>query len=207
MDDLRPDRHVETAEFAPVRVGGGRRRAWSPLLLVGWAALVAGAVGLGLLGQGSDAGGPGRIARGAVSPAPTRPSAPATGATHAPGLPQPVASAAPLAYVLTGDLTGLSVVGTSVAHPVVWIFISVQTPLGAVISWHSMSVEDLDGGIRPDRSPAFRAHLAIPPAQLGSPLVVEVKAYDNLGRQIGTVRSVIPVFGRGPIRVDTSVLR
>jgi hypothetical protein len=207
MDDPRPDRHVETAEFAPVRVGGGRRRGWSPLLLVGWAALVGGAVGLGLLGQGGDSGGPGRIARGAVSPATTRSSAPVSGATIAPDAPRPSASAGPIAYTLTGDTTGLSVIGTSVAHPVVWIFVSVQSARGDVLSWRSMSVEDLGGGIRPDRSPAFLAHLAVPLAQLGNPVIVEVKAYDNLGRQIGTVRSVIPVFGRGPLRIDTSVVR
>jgi hypothetical protein len=205
MDDLHPGRRVETAEFAPVRVGGGKRRGWSPLLLLGWAGVIAAAVAFGLLGQGADTGGPGRIARGAASPtaahraevAAVTPSSAAT----------PAASLAPLAYTLIGDAAGLTITGTSVAHPVVWIFISVQSPAGDVLSWRSMSVEDLDGGIRPDRSPSFQAHLAVPAARLGSPVIVEVKAYDDLGRQLGTVRSVIPVFGRGPLRVDTPLVR
>src|SRR5690348_15109637 len=118
MDDQPPERHVETAEFAPVRVGGGHRRGWSPLLLVGWAALIAGAVGLGLLGQGSDTGGPGRIARGAASNAAAQRAsarssiAPSPEGSHRPN---------PVDYVLSGDPTGITISGTSIAHPVVWV--------------------------------------------------------------------------------------
>lgn len=206
MDDLRPGERVETAEFAPVRVGGSKRRGWSPLVLLGWAGVIAAAVAFGLLGQGATAGGPGRIVH--AGPFSSTDVAIFHAPTPAPTIaPTPAASPAPLAYTLAGDTTGITITGTSVAHPVVWVFISVQSAKGDVLSWRSMSVEDVDGGIRPDRSPSFQVHLAVPTAQLGAPVIVDVKAYDDLGRQIGTVRSIIPVFGRGPLRVDTSVLR
>ncbi len=74
MEDPRPDRHVETAEFAPTRVARGRRARWSPVIVLGWVTVVGAVVGLGILGQGSSPGGPGTIAHGAptVTPAVNR---------------------------------------------------------------------------------------------------------------------------------------
>lgn len=199
MDDPKPDRHVETAEFAVARVGGGRkRRGWSPLLIVGWAAVLSAVVGLGILGESSTGNAPGRI---------VRPTAPAlVAASH---VPTPTESAAPdpLAYSITTDAHSLTITGTSVAHPVVLVFVSVRTGKGTALAWRSLAVEDPNGGLRRDRSPVFVTVVRVPPSTLGSGLVVELTAYDNLGRNLGAVRTIVPSFGRVPPRVDTSFVR
>lgn len=199
MDDPKPNRHVETAEFAPIRVGGGKRRGWSPLLIVGWAGVLSAIVGLGILGESATGNAPGRIVR------------PSTVAlrTSAAVAPSPVTSAPPdpLAYAISADRTGLIITGTSVAHPVVLVFVSVRTGNGSALAWRSLGVEDPNGGLRRDRSPVFVTHVPVPPSALGSGLIVELTAYDNLGNSLGAVRSIVPSFGRVPPRVDVSFVR
>jgi hypothetical protein len=202
MEDPRPDPRVETAEFAPTRVGGGKRRGWSPLLILGWAGVLATVVGLGVLGGSSTGNAPGRIARATVAPTSTA-AVPTTGVA-ATASPDP--SAGPVAYSVTADGGGLTIAGTSVAHPVVWAFVSVHTANGQVLAWRSLAVEDKNGGIRPDRSPAFKARIVIPASALGGAVIVDVTAYDNLGRSMGTVRSVVLSYGRVPPRIDVSLV-
>ncbi|HEY2916236.1 MAG TPA: hypothetical protein VGI98_03375, partial [Candidatus Limnocylindrales bacterium] len=68
-------------------------------------------------------------------------------------------------------------------------------------------VEDPDGGLRRDRSPVFVTHVSLPPSAIGSGLVVELTAFDNLGRDLGAVRTIVSSFGRVAPRIDTSLVR
>jgi hypothetical protein len=205
MEDPRPDPRVETAEFAPTRVGGSRRRGWSPLLIVGWAGVLAAVVGLGILGESSTRPAPGRVARGSV--AADGGGGAVTATTRPTPTPSPEPTSGPLAYTVSVDGSGLTITGTSVAHRVVWAFVSVHTANGEVLGWRSIAVDDPDGGIRPDRSPTFRTRVPVPAAVLGSAVIVDVTAYDDRGRSLGTVRSVVLSFGRVPPRIDVSFVR
>ena len=211
MDDLGPaDDRVEHAEFAPTRIGGRRRRGWGPLLIAGWVAVLGAVVGAGAIGRaidGSPRARPSLVAAGMPSPRPT------IAAEAAPEL-RPTAGPArssepdPLAYEVSSDPTGLAITGTILARPAVWVFVSIQTLGGDVITWRSLSVEDPNGGIRPDRTPSFELHVPLAATLAGGPLVVEVNAYNNIGRKIGSVRQTYDErAGHNPIRIGTSVVR
>src|SRR4051794_13257818 len=49
MDDLRPDGHAETAEFAPARVGGRPPPRLGPIVATLWVVILTGVVSLGIL--------------------------------------------------------------------------------------------------------------------------------------------------------------
>jgi len=199
MDDPQPDRHVETAEFAVARVGGGRkRRGWSPLLILGWAGVLSAVVGLGILGESSTGNAPGRI---------VRPTPPSQAAQAAAASPTTSARPDPLAYAITTDASGMTITGTSVAHPVVLVFVSVRTGNGTAVAWRSLGVEDPNGGFRRDHAPVFVTHIALPRTAIGSGLVVELTAFDDLGRNLGAVRSIVPSFGRVPPHLDVQFVR
>src|SRR5437868_4848823 len=51
IDRPTSEDRFESAEFAPVRVGGGRRRSWGPVLIAGWLVVLAAVVGVGTLGR------------------------------------------------------------------------------------------------------------------------------------------------------------
>ena len=209
MDDLRAvDPRLESADFAPVRVGGpGRRGGRSPVVAAGWVAVIAGVVAFGILGR-SAAVGPiaslPSVAPGALGPAsrsnvlgprpvgPTRTSDPNT-----------------VALTLSSVGDGVGVTGTVLSRSVVWVFVSVQDGAGAVQAWRSLSVEDPDGGIRPSLQPAFSVSLPLPPSARAMNLLwVEVNAYNAIGRKIGSIRQL---FGPGvlhdAIRIKTSLVR
>jgi len=85
----------------------------------------------------------------------------------------------------------MRVTGTVLVREVVWVFISIQDLQGGVVTWRSMSVEDPDGGIRPNKTPGFDVHIDLAPRPGAVAVQVEVTAYDNLGHEIGSVREVV----------------
>lgn len=102
-----------------------------------------------------------------------------------------------MAYAVTTDHAGFTITGTVLAREVVWVFISVQDLRGKVLAWRSLSVEDPDGGIRPNRTPAFVSQIDVPARTGFGALIIEVNAYNSLGRGIGSVRTI----AGGPTRV------
>ena len=202
MDDPGPaDDRVEHAEFAPTRIGGRGRRGWGWLLIAGWLVVLGAVVGAGTIGRTLDGSSIG-----------ARPSLPPV-AERAPALQQPPGPARssdpdPLAYTVARDSTGLTITGTILARPAVWVFISIQDPAGDVITWRSLSVEDPNGGIRPDRVPAFGVHVPLVASLAAGPVIVEVNAYSNIGRKIGSVRQVYDErAGHNPLRIGTGMVR
>lgn len=201
---------IETADFAPSRVGGRGRRGLGPLLIAGWIAVLAGVVGAGTIGRTLDGSSTGARpllpSRGAPS---IRASVVAGGAPElVPAGPARSSDPDPLAYSVVGDGSGLTITGTVLARPTVWVFISIQNAAGDVLSWRSLSIEDANGGIRPDRTPAFQVHVPLATADASRGVVVEVNAYNNIGRKIGAVRQAYGErAGHNPIRIGTSVVR
>lgn len=212
MDDRRPaDDRVEHAEFAPARIDGRGGRSWGPLLIAGWLVVLAAVVGAGTLGRTLD-----RSAEGAQPSPPLAGAATPLASALAGGAPEALAPSGPirsgdpdpLAYDVSSDAAGLTITGTILARPAVWVFVSIQTVDGDVVTWRSLSVEDPNGGIRPDRTPSFELYVPLAATLATGPLVVEVNAYNNIGRKIGSVRRL---FGdpaaHKPILINTGMVR
>jgi hypothetical protein len=202
------DERPESADFAPVQVGGrGRRGHWAPMLAAGWVVVLAAVVALGALGRAAPApvsslpsavpAAVGPVIRFGINPrqqpaGPTRTSDPNLVALSVSTLP-----------------SGVAVSGTILSRSVVWVFVSVQDEAGAVQAWRSLSVEDPDGGIRPSLQPAFAIQIDLPaPTATSGLLWVEANAYNSIGRKVGSARQAFgPGIEHDSIRISTSLVR
>lgn len=211
MDARGPaDDRVEHAEFAPSRVGGRTGRSWGPLLIAAWIVALGAVVGAGTIGRTPDGSSTGaRPTLPAAGPS-TRTTAVAEVAP-APQLPSgPTRSSDPdpLAYTVVRDRTGLAIAGTILARTVVWVFVSVQDAAGDVLTWRSLSIEDQNNDIRLDHAPAFEISVPLAARLAGGLVIVEVNAYNNLGRKLGSVRQAIGFpADHNPIRIGSSLVR
>ncbi|MBI3751146.1 MAG: hypothetical protein HY263_05765 [Chloroflexi bacterium] len=194
------DDRAESAEFAPIRVGGRARRGWTPALIAGWIVVLGVVVGAGTIGRALDGS----------SAVDSRPTDSASRPASLPAQLDAIRSSDPdpLAYAVARDGTGLTITGTILARPVVWVFISVQDGAGKVLTWRSLSVEDPKNDIRPDYAPAFEVRLPLAPSLAAGPVIIEVNAYNNIGRKVGSVRQALgDRAGHNPIRINTGMVR
>jgi len=176
---------IEGASFAPVRVAAGRGRP----AVVG--ALIAGSlailVALGTIGQA-----------GSTDPAvASKASGPAAAVASPLPVPVPLASAVPatadpfgVAIASTGSR--ITVTGTLGVHADL-VTVTLETAAGATADWMLLGVRNPDGAIRLDESPPFSAGFNLAKAVAGSPLWVQVDAYNEAGARVASARQPVLV--------------
>lgn len=179
---------IEGATFTPVRVGAGRGR---PTLVGG---LIAGSlavlVALSTIGRDASAdpavaskAAGGAAAGGADAGASSLPvSVPAADAAT----PDPFG----VAIVTTGNR--ITVTGTLGVHADL-VTVTLETAAGATADWMLLGVRNPDGAIRLDESPPFSARFNLAKAVAGSPLWVQVDAYNDAGARVASARQPILV--------------
>src|SRR5512140_1319788 len=183
MDDLRPEERVESAEFAPSRVGGRARRGRSLLVLLAWLSAIGVIVAIAILHPASNADRP----------------ASATQTPNRLGQMAPSASPAPLAFVASRDSAGITVVGTVAARPTVRVLVIVRSVSGDVSAWRSVTFADPGDDLRPNR-PTFDISIPVPAEADGRAIAVEVSAYDGNGGTLGAAGATVASFAADPTR-------
>jgi hypothetical protein len=206
VDDSRPDEQVETAEFAPARVGGRRSRRLGPVVAGVWIVALVAVVGVGIASHAvSDPEGSGAASQlpAALQPLPsTAAQASALLASRGPSRPGDVnliaIEVAPLG-------AAIAVRGRVRSRSVVSVLVSVERSDGSV-SWRSLSI--LDGGLQAVNGPSFVFQFDRAKPVPGDVVWVEANAYNDLGRKIGSVRrSVGQAMAHDPIRTRTQMLK
>ncbi len=210
VDKPRPGREPEGATFESARVGA--RRAWPPVFVIGFVALLTGVVAIGIGGRTAE---------------PTPGIGPAAGTSIGVGStlahaspereqPPPFASARPSpdrAPVVTSD--DGPIVLTARRHPetvyvhgdvflegATWVFLSLQDPSGRVAGWASVSIPGAAGpGVDGGPTVRFDLELAMPEALVDRPISIQATAYDSAGRVVASSRLELERDG-GPGRTD-----
>jgi hypothetical protein len=199
----RPGRVPESASFDVARVGP-RRRGRQPAIVLGFVALLAAVVAIGVGGRTPPApSGPPPVA--AVSPGAAA-TPPEASATHAPP-PNPGPTRALVIAGLGGPLelrirrpaASIFVHGDVFAPNVTWVYISLQDATGDVEGFASVSVPGA-AGPRSTEGPSLRFDIdvAIPSDLVGADVWVQAIAYDATGAVVGTTRIGIRPDG-GPV--------
>lgn len=183
MDDLRPEERVESAEFAPSRVGGRARRGRSLLAVLTWLSAIGVIVAIAGLGPRSN---PDRLASATQAPSRLGPMAPS-------------ASPAPLAFIASRDASGITVIGTVAARPAIRVLVIVTSVGGDVSASRSVTFADPGDDLRPDR-PTFDISIPVPARADGRTIAVEVSAYDGNGGTIGAAGTSVASFASDPTR-------
>ena len=195
----RSGREPASAAFEVERVGPGRRGR-QPAAILGFLAVLAAMVTIGVGGRTppvATAGPEAAVATSAasvrVTPVPTSP----VDATPLAGPTEP-----PIVVVVGDQVTlkvhrypaGIFVHGDVFVPKTTWVFVSLEESSGRVGGWSSVSVP---GGAGPavDEGPTLRfdVDLAIPAGLRDSVLWVQATAYDDTGKVIGSARlGVLP---------------
>ncbi len=193
----------EGADFAPQRLGGGRR---VPSLLA-WVVVLGAFVTVGVAGRaGAEDNGPPSGSDGprgqvpAIDREATPGASPGAPATARPIARNPRASSdsGPIQMELVRTSASIFVHADIHARHVAWVFVQVQTVSGRVAGWASMSfpgsvdppAEATDGRDLP--ALRFDVELVIPEDMRSGQLWTQVNVYDNLGQRVATSRLEAP---------------
>jgi hypothetical protein len=95
-----------------------------------------------------------------------------------------------VAIVTTGSR--ITVTGTLGVHADL-VTVTLQTAAGATADWMLLGVRNPDGAIRLDESPPFSARFNLAKAVAGSPLWVQVDAYNDAGARVASARQPVLV--------------
>ena len=214
----RPGREPESASFETARVGANRARP--PLFVLGFLAVLAAIVVVGVGGRGPaqpSSAPPVAIDRASVGPAePTIASSPplvfplaspvaspdaAPILTSGPGPIQIVARRHPETMFIHGDVF---------VPRVTWVFVSLQDDDGRVAGWASVSVPGAAGpGVGNGPTLRFDVEVAVPDGYERR-LWIQANAYDADGAQVASTRLEVPPDGNaaaaGPVRLTAPSL-
>ncbi|HUG30730.1 MAG TPA: hypothetical protein VMQ65_09505 [Candidatus Limnocylindria bacterium] len=212
----RPGRGPESASFETVRVGARRTRP--PFFVLGFLAVIATLVVIGVGGRGpAEPPSAPPVAVDSPSVSPTGRTAfppPLVSEGESPGA-SPVASpdAAP---ILTSGPGPIQIVARR--HPetmfihgdvfvprVTWVFVSLQDDAGRVAGWASVSVPGAAGpGVGNGPTLRFDVEVAVP-VGYEDRLWIQANAYDADGAQVASTRLEVPPGGEnaaaGPVRL------
>jgi hypothetical protein len=123
----------------------------------------------------------------------------ADGAAVAPAVPVPVpvlsadpATADPFGVAIVTTGSRITVTGTLGVHADL-VTVTLETAAGATADWMLLGVRNPDGAIRLDESPLFSAVFNLAKAVAGSPLWVQVDAYNDAGARVASARQPVLV--------------
>lgn len=213
----RSGRAPETASFETARVGARRTRP--PLLVIGFLAVIAALVVVGVGGRGPagptsappvavDSAGTGNPGPTVASPPPV--IFPGT----SPGvLPPEMPRAAPILRSEPGPIEIVArrhpetmfIHGDVFVPRVTWVFVSLQDDEGRVAGWASVSVPGAAGpGVGSGPTLRFDVEVAVPDGYEDR-LWIQANAYDADGAQVASTRLEVPPDGgntaAGPVRL------
>ena len=194
--DGRPGREPDSASFETVRIAS--RRGSPPIFILGFLAVLAGLVGIGIVGQSSAQPTFPLVGLDSPSGVPTAP----TGAPSAAGS-KPLASPdhAPIFTSGPGEVQLLGrrhpetlfVHGEVYVARVTWLFVSLRNDAGRVTGWASVSVPGA-AGPNAGTGPTLRFDLELPLPDEGfdGAIWVHADAYDADGTLVTTVILEVP---------------
>lgn len=197
----RQAREPEGATFETASMGG--RRGGPPVFILGFLAILASVVAIGVGGQATPGATP-------VPPAAaTSPSA--TPAESLPVMVFPVPTPGSSEAVVVGsfggpvELTirrqseGIFVHGDVFVPSVTWVYVSLLDAVGQMAGWASVSVPGAAGPALEDGpSLRFDVDVTIPPRLSDRTLWIQAMAYDGSGKVIGSARVGVRPDG-GPV--------
>lgn len=215
----RPGREPESASFATVRVGARRTRP--PFFVLGFLAIIAALVVVGVGGRGTiepTTAPPVAVDSASVGPAvptvmatPPRLVFPGASADASPAIPRaaPILTSGPgpIQIVARRHPETMFIHGDVFVPRVTWVFVSMQDDDGRVAGWASVSVPGAAGpGVGNGPTLRFDVEVAVPDGYEDR-LWIQANAYDADGAQIASTRLEVPPDGEnaaaGPVRLTT----
>ena len=187
------ERPPDSASFEPVRLT--TRRARPPVVILGFLAVVASIVAIGVGGESRPAATATAAALPSIRPTrlPTQPTRLPAVPTFQPQL-APIVTSGPGVIQIQArrDDTTMFVHGDIYLPHVTWVFLSLQDDTGQVAGWASVSVPGAVGpGASDGPSLRFDVEMAIRPAFTGR-LWIQVQAYDADALPAATTRVEVP---------------